>query len=213
MRFVGRCEELLKTGKFAIEGNYVASKFIIALAGARKEDPGARMALFEYLLDLHCRQNCIRRCFVLKQSPCTMTIANGNARKVLSLKNWPSVIDCWETGVKITRFQLRSLTKCKKENNYEFSEKHWDGYIFINLYRVDPEIIMSDQMLLQRNKSSQEKKLNFKGALQTSYVKENHSLQRERITAMTSLTSEQLSSAPELEFVFKGTGKRVKLNP
>ena len=157
MRFVGRCEELLKTGKFAIEGNYVASKFIIALAGARKEDPGARMALFEYLLDLHCRQNCIRRCFVLKQSPCTMTIANGNARKVLSLKNWPSVIGCWETGVKITRFQLRSLTKCKKENNYEFSEKHWDGYIFINLYRVDPEIIMSDQMLLQRNKSSQEK--------------------------------------------------------
>lgn len=59
MRFVGRCEELLKTAKFAIEGSYVASKFIIALAGARKKDPGARKALFEFLLDLHSRKNCI----------------------------------------------------------------------------------------------------------------------------------------------------------
>ena len=67
---------------------------------------------------------------------------------------------------------------------------------------VDPEIIMSDQMLLYRNESSQEKTPNFKGAPQTTYVKENHSLPRERIAAMA-----LLSLAPGLEFVFKGAGK------
>ena len=73
--------------------------------------------------------------------------------------------------------------------------------------------MMSDQMPLHSNESSNEKTLNFKGAPQTTYVKENHSLSRERITAMTSLASGCPFSAPELEFVFKGTGKRVKLNP
>ena len=72
---------------------------------------------------------------------------------------------------------------------------------------------MSDQMPLHSNESSNVKTLNFKGAPQTTYVKENHSLSRERITAMTSLASGRPFSAPELEFVFKGTSKRVKLNP
>ena len=57
------------------------------------------------------------------------------------------------------------------------------------------------------------KTLNFKGAPQTTYVKENHSLSRERITAITSLASEQSPLAPNLEFVFKRTRKRKKLNP
>ena len=68
-------------------------------------------------------------------------------------------------------------------------------------------------MPLHRNESSNEKTLNYKGAAQTTFVKENHSLSRERITAMTSVASQKQSTAPKLEFVFKGTGKRVKLNP
>ena len=72
---------------------------------------------------------------------------------------------------------------------------------------------MSDQMPLHRNESSGEKTLNFKGSSQTTYVKENHSLSRERTTVMTSLSSEKVSTAPKLEFVFKGVGTRVKLDP
>ena len=72
---------------------------------------------------------------------------------------------------------------------------------------------MSDQMSVHRNESSNEKSFNFKGAPQTTYVKKNHSLSRERITAMTSLASGRPFSTTELEFIFKGTGKRVKLNP
>ena len=71
---------------------------------------------------------------------------------------------------------------------------------------------MSDQMPLHRNESSEQKTLNFKGASQSTYVKENHSLSRERITVMTSVASNKTASSPNLEFVFKGVGKRVKLN-
>ena len=58
-----------------------------------------------------------------------------------------------------------------------------------------------------RNETSNEKTLNFKGATQTTYVKENHSLSKKQITTMTSLASGQRSSAPNLEFVFQRTGK------
>ena len=37
VKFDGRCEELLKTGKFAIEGNDVARKFKIAKASVLKK--------------------------------------------------------------------------------------------------------------------------------------------------------------------------------
>lgn len=60
-------------------------------------------------------------------------------------------------------------------------------YTFINLYGVDQEIAMCNQMSLLLNELSQEKTLNFKDTPQTTYAKENHSLSRERITAMTSL--------------------------
>ena len=78
-------------------------------------------------------------------------------------------------------------------------------HTFIKLYGDDPEIIMSDQMPLNPNESSELKTLNFKGASQSTYVKENHPLSRERITVKT-------ASSSNLEFVFKGVGKRVKLN-
>ena len=83
----------------------------------------------------------------------------------------------------------------------------------MKIYVVEPEIVMADQMPLHRNESSQENTLSFKEAVQTTYVKENNSLPRERVTVMTSLASEKSLSAPNLEFVFKRVEKRVKLNP
>ena len=47
---------------------------------------------------------------------------------------------------------------------------------------------------------------------QDIFVKENYMLSRERVTAFTQLTTENdISFKPE--FIFKGKGKRVKLNP
>ena len=83
---------------------------------------------------------------------------------------------------------------------------------FIKLYGVDPEVIMSDQMPLHRNESSEQRTLIFKGASQSTSVKENRSLSRERITVMTSAAPNKTASSPNLEFVFKGVSKREKLN-
>ena len=77
-------------------------------------------------------------------------------------------------------------------------------HTFMQLYRVDPEIITSDQMPLHRDESSGQSSMNFQGAAQTIYVKENHSLSREHITVMTSVASGKQSSAPKLEFISKG---------
>lgn len=101
-----RCEELLKTRKFAIESNYFASKFKIVKASVLKKASWVTKTLFEFLLMpyLHSRQDFLRRYSWLKQNPSTMTAVNRNSRKVLSLKNWLSVIDGWKTGVKNIRF-------------------------------------------------------------------------------------------------------------
>lgn len=84
-------------------------------------------------------------------------------------------------------------------------------YTFTKLYGVNPEIVISNQTPFQGISSNEN--MNFKGSPQTTYLKENHSLSRERVTAMTSLSSEKASSAPKLEFVFKGVSTRVKVNP
>ena len=67
-------------------------------------------------------------------------------------------------------------------------------------------------MLLYQNESSGQKTLNFKGNNQTCFVKENCHLSRER-TIMNILSSTNKIKTPPIEFVFEGTGKRVKVNP
>ena len=91
-----------------------------------------------------------------------------------------------------------------QERITDFLKNIWTvRYTFTKLYGVDPEIVMSGQISLHRNESSNEKTLNFKGAPPTTYVKENHSLSRERITAMTSLAYGRPFSAPEQDLFLK----------
>ena len=83
----------------------------------------------------------------------------------------------------------------------------------MKVYGVDPEILilMADQMPLRRNEASREKTLNLRSC--SNNVCEGKPLSLSRVTVMTSIASEKSSSAPNLEFVFKGAGKKVKLNP
>ena len=104
-------------------------------------------------------------------------------------------------------------TDVRKKRIMSFIKNIWTvRHTFIKHYGTDPEIIMSDQMKLHRKESSEQKTLNFKDASQSTYIKENHSLSREKITVMTSVASNKMASSPNLEFTFKGVGKRVKLN-
>lgn len=223
LKFVGRCEELLKNGKFDIEGNSSQSKFRVLGAGAPKRCLGVRRELFEFFIDI---RSCLKarlpkKIFLAKAKSlydeyCEWKRQEGLEPKKLTfsnrwLKDW-----CREYQISMKRPNKRFSISAdaRKKRITDFLKNIWTvRHTFIQLYGIDPEIIMSDQMPLHRNESSSEKTLNYKGAAQTTFVKENHSLSRERITAMTSVTSEKQSSAPKLEFVFKGAGKRVKLNP
>ena len=68
-------------------------------------------------------------------------------------------------------------------------------------------------MPLHRNESSGQKSLNFSGRDQACFIKENNHLSRERCTLITIVTSSKKRSAPPVEFVFKGAGKRVTVSP
>ena len=52
VKFVGRWEKLRETGQFDIEGNDVAGKFRVLVAGAPKKAVEVRKALFEYCIDI-----------------------------------------------------------------------------------------------------------------------------------------------------------------
>ena len=65
-------------------------------------------------------------------------------------------------------------------------------------------------MPLHRNENASQKTVSFTG--ETTYVKENYMLSRERITVFTQVFSDTSNPLPLPEFVFKGKGTRTKLN-
>ena len=71
-------------------------------------------------------------------------------------------------------------------------------------------IINGDQMPVHRNESAVQKTLSFTG--ETTFVKENYMLSRERITVFTQVSSDKSNPLPLPEFVFKGKGTRITLN-
>ena len=107
------------------------------------------------------------------------------------------------------RFQIMQADH--EERIFEYLKNIWTVCkYFIENFGVDPPVLNSDQMPLHQNESSTQKTLNFTGL--DTYVKENHSLSRERITVYTQVCSD-LKVSLKPEFVFKGKGVRVKLNP
>ena len=68
-------------------------------------------------------------------------------------------------------------------------------------------------MPLHRNESGSQKSLNFSERDQSCFAKENHRLTRERSTVMTITFLANAIKTPPPEFVFKGKGIRVRVNP
>ena len=209
VQFVRRCEKLLVTGKFEIEGNAVGNKFRVVGAGA----PSVRKELFYFFIDIcsSLKARLPKKIFLAKAESlyrdyCEWKREEGVEPEKLSfsnrwLKDW-----CKEYQISIKkpnkRFFITASTRKKRIT--DFLKNIWTvRYTFTKLYGVDPEIVMSGQISLHRNESSNEKTLNFKGAPPTTYVKENHSLSRERITAMTSLAYGRPFSAPEQDLFLK----------
>ena len=84
-------------------------------------------------------------------------------------------------------------------------------HFFLSHFKKEPVIINGDQMPLHRNESSTEKTMTLKN--QPVYVKENHMLSRERVTVYTQLSTDSEEKKPTPEILFKGKGKRIKVNP
>ena len=81
-------------------------------------------------------------------------------------------------------------------------------FFFNHHFKKEPTIINGDQMPLHRNESSGQKTLSMTD--DTTYVKENYLLSRERVTVFT-----QVSTGAKIkpEFLFKGKGTQIHLQP
>ena len=99
----------------------------------------------------------------------------------------------------------------RKDHIIELLKNVWRvRYWFSSKFGKEITVINGDQMPLHRNENASQKSLSFKG--ETTYVKENYMLSRERITAFTQLSTDQSNPLPQPEFVFNGKGTRTKLN-
>ena len=91
VQFVRRCEELLVTGKFEIEGNAVGNKFRVVGAGAPRKCPSVRKELFDFFIDIRSSL-CQRRFSWQRRNLHTVIIVSGNVKKLLNLKSSALVI-------------------------------------------------------------------------------------------------------------------------
>lgn len=99
----------------------------------------------------------------------------------------------------------------RKERIIELLKNVWRvRYWFKSKFGNEITIINGDQMPLHRNENATQKTLSFKG--ETTYVKENYMLSRERVTVFTQVSTDPAKPLPHPEFVFKGKGTRTKLN-
>lgn len=99
----------------------------------------------------------------------------------------------------------------RKDRIIELLKNVWRvRYWFSSKFGKEITVINGDQMPLHQNENASQKSLSFKG--ETTYVKENYMLSRERITVFTQVSTDQSNPLPQPEFVFKGKGTRTKLN-
>ena len=108
------------------------------------------------------------------------------------------------------RFSLPQAER--KVRILEFLKNVWRvRHYFQTKFGKEPIILNGDQMPLHRNESSGQKTMSLSG--EQTYVKENYMLSRERVTVFTQVSSDDTDPLPPPEFVFKGKGVRVHLNP
>ena len=113
--------------------------------------------------------------------------------------------------IQIIKFEILRLPFLYQNNKTGNLQNVWTvRNFFIKKYGTDPPVINEDQMLVHRNENASQKTLAVKGL--DTYVKENYMLSHERATVFTQISSDS-SINLKPEFVFKGKGTQIKLNP
>ena len=189
--------------------------------GRKRAMPEVRWALFEYFIDIRCSLSgrLPARIFMDKAAEYQAAyiedcIANNLPYTTVTFnqkwfKGW-----CKEFGISIRKPNKKyTISKeTMKRRVVQFLKDVWTVRHFFNVkYNKEPVIFGADQMPLHRNELGQVKTMAFKGSSQPVFVKENHSLSRERCTVMTTISSSDTIPPPPPEFLFKGEGTRTKL--
>jgi hypothetical protein len=175
-------------------GEEVLNKRFTQAGGGRKNVvPEIRSAIFEWFIDIRGSLKG-RLPLSLFKAQCEMVYENYVKQQEITIpeenrlvfsNKW---IQGWmeEYGVSLRkpnkRFQIKNTDRLERISDY--LKNIWTvRKFFIDNFGVDPPVINGDQMPLHRNESSAQKTMSFKG-LET-FVKENYSLSRERITVFT----------------------------
>ena len=188
--------------------------------GRKKSIPNVREAMYDWFIDIRSSLKA-RLPKAMFKSQCKLLYDEWlsqqetevpEEKKIVFSNKW---IRGWMQEYNVSlrkpnkRFQIKQADR--EERIFEYIKNIWTvRKFFIDNFGVDPPIINGDQMPLHRNESATQKTLNFTGF--DTYVKENYTLTRERVTVYTQVASD--SSIKLLpEFVFKGKGTRTKVNP
>lgn len=215
--FANRCYETFKRKRedgIDAEEENAKKRYRVAGAGRKAVAPEVRQAAFQWFIDVRggLKGRLPRKIFRLK---CLELFkrwneTNGSSTTFMCSDKW---ITDWMCEYRVSlkhpnkRFNLSNAER--KVRIEEFLKNVLRvRHFFHARYKKDPIMINGDQMPLHRNESSGQKTLSM--CDESTYVKENYMLSRERVTVYT-----QVSTGSKLkpEFVFKGKGVRIHLDP
>ena len=222
-KFATRCLEKLEKGEFNIEENCASNRYRVMGAGPKRRAIEVRSALFGFFIDVRdIFKARLPQCIMLSKASqiyeeyCELKKLAGEQPDQLKIqRQW---LRDWCKDYKISLRHPNKRFSISQENRkrriIQFLQNVWRTRHWFQVnHNIDPPILSADQMPLHRNESSNQKSLNFSAIDQSCFVKENHNLSRERATVMTIASSSNTIKKPHLEYVFKGQGKRVKVNP
>ena len=193
-------------------------RFRVAGGGRKPVAPEIREAAFQWFIDVRggLKGRLPRKMFRMKCVELFQTWGETQEQPCPTLEFSDRWIDSWMKEYRVSlnkpnkRFALSQTERVVRL--LEFLKNIWRIRHYFNVrYGKEPVVINGDQMPLHRNETSSQKTMTLKG--QDTYVKENYMMSRERCTVFTQISSEEGHTMPIPEFVFKGKGVRVHLNP
>jgi hypothetical protein len=213
----------LESGKYEEDGNCSSRKVRVVGGGRPVHAPEVSAELFDYFLDVRVqvqgrlsRSMMLTKALSIYQDYCEIKKGLGQVPDTLTPNDrW---LSDWRKSHRISfkhpnkRYSINQNDR--KRRIIHFLQNVWrTRYFFKSKYKKEPLFVSADQMPLHRNESSSSKTYAMKGRNETTYVRENDKLSRERVTVMTAVASSTAIQQPGIEFVFKGKGKYVKVSP
>ena len=213
VKYAKRWYDNLENGTLAETSN--PKKFRAAGAGRKVRAPEAKEALWDWFVDVRTamKGRIPRKLFKLKAIELYDKWLEQNpipeVERLTFSKHW---IQDWDKDYGVSLRKPNKRHSISKEDCVirvtDYLKNIWTVRRYFSFhFGCEPPIYNGDQMPVHQNEVSEQKTLSLKNS--ETFVKENHHLSRERATAFTKICSDGKMLMPE--FVFNGTGRRVKL--